>query len=121
MPPKGRRGRGARGQPAPAGPSRGGRGGAGRGGGAPGALTPASSATTELPQAVPSHVDTTGVKRPGFGTGGRAITVLTNHYKINIPDTLVYHYDGTYMATSLLNISSQKFCVVVLIVDLCSR
>ncbi|KAF8744839.1 argonaute family, partial [Rhizoctonia solani] len=81
---------------------RGGAGGAGRGagrGGGPviaaaapsGAGSGAASATA--PSGPPSHVATVGVKRPGFGKSGRAVTVITNHFPCKIPTGIIYHYD----------------------------
>ncbi|QRW00817.1 protein argonaute 1 [Ceratobasidium sp. AG-Ba] len=38
-------------------------------------------------------VPTIGVKRPGFGTSGRSVTVLVNHFVCSKPTGTVYHYD----------------------------
>ncbi|KAL0578891.1 hypothetical protein V5O48_003124 [Marasmius crinis-equi] len=38
-------------------------------------------------------VATVGVKRPGHGTAGRKIKLLTNACPIGIPQTLIHHYD----------------------------
>ncbi|KAI0092008.1 argonaute-like protein [Irpex rosettiformis] len=79
------RGRGARGG---GGAPRGGaavRGGpAGRGGGA------GAGGAGQLPAA---HVQTTGVKRKGFGTSGQVIEVWTNHFPLDIPQDIIHHYD----------------------------
>ncbi|THH32884.1 hypothetical protein EUX98_g1281 [Antrodiella citrinella] len=75
-----------------------GRGGSGtpRGGGhgSPAASTVASEAGLEI--GLPSqgdHVTTVGVKRSGYGSGGRAIQVFTNHFECEIPQGIIYHYD----------------------------
>ncbi|KAF9480194.1 argonaute-like protein [Pholiota conissans] len=64
------------------GPSRGGGtargGGAGRGGAV----------------AIPAHVKTVGVKRPGFGTSGRIVPTVINAFSTTIPDGIIYHYDA---------------------------
>ncbi|KAB5595254.1 Argonaute-1 protein [Ceratobasidium theobromae] len=69
MPPK-------RGKKTPAGP------GPGASAAGPGAAPPA-----------PTHVDTIGVKRPGFGKAGRPTSVLVNHFVCKIPTGMIYHYD----------------------------
>ncbi|KAH9853511.1 argonaute-like protein [Lenzites betulinus] len=84
-----------RGSAAPRGnaPGRGGRGGSGvRGRGAGPAIAPARSQAAGLPD-TSAHVTTVGVKRPGFGTSGRAIQVSTNHFEVKIPEANIYHYD----------------------------
>ncbi|KAK7689674.1 hypothetical protein QCA50_007469 [Cerrena zonata] len=44
---------------------------------------------------IPSnHVTAVGVKRSAFGTAGRAIQVITNHFEVKIPQGLIYHYDA---------------------------
>ncbi|KAG8746116.1 hypothetical protein FRC10_005982 [Ceratobasidium sp. 414] len=45
------------------------------------------------PAPVAAHIQTVGVKRPGFGTAGRPITVLVNHFVCTIPTGTAYHYD----------------------------
>ncbi|KAJ8481770.1 hypothetical protein ONZ51_g5795 [Trametes cubensis] len=73
------------------------RGGARGGGPARGPAIPAAGrgapvARGGLPDAS-SHITTVGVKRTGFGTSGRAITVHTNHFEVKIPEGNIYHYD----------------------------
>jgi len=66
-------------------PQRGGRGrghGAGRGG-----------PVAALGIAAPSHVQTIGVRRNGFGSGGKRINVTVNAFPITIPEGIIYHYD----------------------------
>ena len=41
-----------------------------------------------------SHVTTIGVKRTAFGTATRAVQVMTNHFEVNVPQGIIYHYDG---------------------------
>ncbi|KAK0210004.1 argonaute-like protein [Desarmillaria ectypa] len=43
---------------------------------------------------ISSAVQAVGVCRPGFGMAGRQITVGVNACEMNIPDIMVYHYDG---------------------------
>jgi eukaryotic translation initiation factor 2C len=35
-----------------------------------------------------------GVKRPGYGTAGRAVTVYSNFFRISLPESVIHHYDG---------------------------
>ena len=76
MPPRGAPGRG--------GPAR------GRGGGGLRVGLPSSS----------SHITTVGVKRPDFGTGGRACPIYVNSFVTTVPDGIIHHYDGTALSTS---------------------
>ncbi|PPQ95875.1 hypothetical protein CVT26_015567 [Gymnopilus dilepis] len=69
-----RRGPGPRG----GGPGRG--GGAGRGG-------------TRVVN-IAESVETIGVRRPGFGTGGRQVQTIVNAFPVDIPDEMIYHYDA---------------------------
>ncbi|GAB1517152.1 hypothetical protein RhiTH_000196 [Rhizoctonia solani] len=83
---------------------RGGAGGAGRGAGrgggpviaaaAPSGAGRGGAASAAAPSGPPSHVATVGVKRPGFGKSGRAVTVITNHFPCKIPTGIIYHYDA---------------------------
>jgi len=50
---------------------------------------------------IAEHVETIGVRRPGFGTAGRPITITTNHFPCVIPEAIIHHYDGN----DLLNFS----------------
>ncbi|KAI0081731.1 argonaute-like protein [Panus rudis PR-1116 ss-1] len=79
---RGGAGRGVRGTPSRGGggPARGGRGG------------PVSVGGGGLPS-TGEHVTTVGVKRLAFGTAGRQVSVFTNHYEIDIPSGIIYHYD----------------------------
>lgn len=52
-----------------------------------------SGATRGGPVAIASHVRTVGVKRPGFGTGGRTIQVTVNTFEARVTDGVIYHYD----------------------------
>jgi eukaryotic translation initiation factor 2C len=81
MPPRGAPGRGG----GAGGASRGGRGGATRGG---------------LQAGLPlsgSHITTVGVKRPDFGTGGKAYHIFVNSFVTTVPDDIIHHYDGTIL------------------------
>ncbi|KAA1466451.1 argonaute-like protein [Dentipellis sp. KUC8613] len=40
-----------------------------------------------------AHVESIGVKRPGFGNAGRALEVYTNHFTTDIPTETIHHYD----------------------------
>jgi eukaryotic translation initiation factor 2C len=77
MPPRGAPGRGG------GGPARGGRGGATRG-----------DIRVGLPSSS-SHITTVGVKRPDFGTGGKACPIYVNSFVTTVPDGIIHHYDGT--------------------------
>jgi len=90
MPPRpppapGLRGRG-RGRGAP--PPRGGapRGGAPGGGGGGRGAPP--------PLAIADHVQTIGVRKPGYGREGRPFQVSTNHFAATVTDQTISHYDG---------------------------
>ena len=56
--------------------------------------TGGSARAPGLPNPGP-HVATVGVKRTGFGRGGHATEVYTNHYEVTLPQGIIYHYDGT--------------------------
>jgi eukaryotic translation initiation factor 2C len=89
----GRGGRGGgRGGPRGGPPPRGGpRGGPPQAGPAGGRSTPSG------PSALPgTHVQAVGVKRPGYGTAGRAVTVFSNFFKVSLPESVIHHYDGWY-------------------------
>ncbi|KAF5388155.1 hypothetical protein D9615_000461 [Tricholomella constricta] len=84
MPPRddyrGRRGGGgfAQGGPRGTSPARGGRGGA----------------TRIAHQAIPSsHITTVGVRRPGYGIGGRSLPIFVNSFATTIPEGIIHHYD----------------------------
>jgi eukaryotic translation initiation factor 2C len=62
----------------------------GRGGGG---IGPSRGQAQNAPT-IASHVETIGVKRPGYGTGGRSIAVTTNHFPCVIPEGIIHHYDG---------------------------
>ncbi|KAJ7578988.1 argonaute-like protein [Mycena floridula] len=67
------------------------RGGPARGRGGPAAGLPSGD-----------HVTTVGVKRPGFGTAGRRIPVLSNFFETSIPEGLIHHYDVISPAEKVL-------------------
>lgn len=94
MPPRpppaaGARGRG-RGTPPPRGGARGGPPGGGRGRGAP------------PPVNIAEHVQTIGVRKPGYGREGRAFQVSTNHFAASVTDQTISHYDGASLLLSYL-------------------
>ena len=63
----------------------------GRGGG----VTGPSRGQAQDASVIPDHVKTIGVKRPRlYGSGGRPITVTTNHFPCVIPESIIHHYDG---------------------------
>lgn len=88
MPPRpppaaGARGRGRGAPPPRGGAPRGGPPGGGRGrGGAP------------PPVNIAEHVQTIGVRKPGYGREGRAFQVFTNHFAASVTDKTISHYDG---------------------------
>lgn len=49
----------------------------------------------QAPQAaIPAHVQTIGVRRPGVGQGGRKIQIATNNFVCEPPQDIIHHYDG---------------------------
>lgn len=80
----------------------GGRGGRGRGRGGRGGVSligrggsPATVAAVGSTANVPAeHIQTVGVRRKAHGTAGRAVKVYTNHFGVDIPGEIIYHYDG---------------------------
>ncbi|KAF7342176.1 Protein argonaute-2 [Mycena venus] len=40
------------------------------------------------------HITTVGVRRPDYGSAGRAIAINVNSFTAEIPDGTIYHYDG---------------------------
>lgn len=90
----GRGGRGGgRGGPRGGPPPRGGPRGGSPHGGPVGGRSPAPTGPSALPG---SHVQAVGVKRPGYGTAGRAITVYSNFFRVSLPESVIHHYDGWY-------------------------
>lgn len=49
-----------------------------------------------------AHIETVGVKRKGPGASGTAVKVYTNHFPCDIPDGIIYHYDGEWCSTVCL-------------------
>lgn len=45
-----------------------------------------------------AHVETVGVKRPNFGTGGREINISVNAFPVQVTDGIIYHYDSMFYA-----------------------
>ncbi|PPQ94823.1 hypothetical protein CVT25_007460 [Psilocybe cyanescens] len=43
--------------------------------------------------AIAAHVQTIGVRRPGFGTGGKVVNTIVNAFAVDIPDNIIHHYD----------------------------
>ncbi len=64
-------------------------------------VVPTAAVTTGLPNTSPD-VTTIGVKRTAFGQTGRALTVLTNHFEVQIPNREIYHYDGALHPAQLV-------------------
>ncbi|KAI6105779.1 argonaute-like protein [Pisolithus sp. B1] len=64
--------------------------GRGRGGGGGGRGGPPAAASTALPGA---HVQVVGVRRSGYGSAGRPITVSSNFFNITPPEGNIHHYD----------------------------
>ncbi|KAJ3552097.1 hypothetical protein NM688_g4337 [Phlebia brevispora] len=74
----------------------------GRGSGTPTAATSATGSATGLN--IPQHIQTVGVRRPAYGTSGTAIRVVTNHFKVAIPNEMIYHYDVGELTLSVTRI-----------------
>lgn len=49
---------------------------------------------------IPTHVETIGEKRTGYGTAGRTISITTNHFACQIPESIIHHYDGNDLPIS---------------------
>ena len=41
-----------------------------------------------------AHIQTVGVRRTAFGSGGKPVNMTVNAFPITIPEGLIYHYDG---------------------------
>jgi eukaryotic translation initiation factor 2C len=74
------------------GQGRGGRGGRGGGRGAPRGMS--NPPSLGPPAGVAGHIETIGVRRPGFGTAGRPLPIIVNSFPTTIPDGIICHYDG---------------------------
>ena len=57
---------------------------------------PASATSTVVSTA--RHVESIGVKRPSYGTSGRAIKVIVNQFELNTDCPRIFHYDGSYFS-----------------------
>ena len=90
-----------------------GRGGGGGGGGGPrggprggargGVPLVGRGAGPAITSVTPAeHVQTVGVRRKNPGTAGTAVRVITNHFEVNIPDLKYIHYDGAFLAATML-------------------
>ena len=58
------------------------------------------------------HIQTVGVKRPGYGTGGRTVNTIVNAFTITIPDSIICHYDGQYMCILFIHVCSAQLLYV---------
>ncbi|KAG6829598.1 hypothetical protein H0H92_004067 [Tricholoma furcatifolium] len=66
--------------------------GRGRGPGRGGAQLIAHNATPA------SHITTIGVRRPGYGTGGKPVSIWVNSFETTIPEGIIHHYDDLTLA-----------------------
>lgn len=41
-----------------------------------------------------SHIKTVGVRRNGFGSGGKQVNITVNAFPVQVPEGYIYHYDG---------------------------
>ncbi|KAG6866468.1 hypothetical protein C0991_003986 [Blastosporella zonata] len=41
----------------------------------------------------PSHITTVGVRRPGYGSGGKPLPIYVNSFATSIPEDIIHHYD----------------------------
>lgn len=48
-----------------------------------------------------SHITTVGVRRPGYGTGGRPLPIFVNSFATKIPEGIIHHYDGACLSLTL--------------------
>jgi eukaryotic translation initiation factor 2C len=66
-----------------------------RGGGPRGADPPVSSRSSVTRSLIPAaNVQAIGVKRPGHGSAGRGIEVITNYFETELKQGTIHHYDG---------------------------
>lgn len=72
---------------------RGGRGGRGGASNGPAIRGNGTAQLTGLPTAG-AHITTVGVKRPGFGNGGKPLPIFVNSFVTTVPDSIIHHYDG---------------------------
>ncbi|KAG9317400.1 argonaute-like protein [Chiua virens] len=74
-----------------------GRGGAARGGpprgGPPSAAARGTASATPTGALPGAHVKAVGVRRSGYGTAGRQMSVLANFFTIATPENNIHHYD----------------------------
>jgi eukaryotic translation initiation factor 2C len=63
----------------------------GRGGG--GGFVAGPSDTTGSPSGIPDEIETFGAKRPGYGSGGRAVKIIINAFPTTVPKIIIYQYD----------------------------
>ncbi|KAG8218577.1 hypothetical protein J3R82DRAFT_4218 [Butyriboletus roseoflavus] len=85
--------------------ARGSRRGGARGGSSRGPPGPAARAAASAPPsgALPgAHVQAVGVRRSGYGTAGRTITVLANFFAMASPESNIHHYDGAPCVLSVV-------------------
>ncbi|KAF8529210.1 argonaute-like protein [Hysterangium stoloniferum] len=54
---------------------------------------------------IAAHVKTIGVRRTAWGTSGRAVQVVTNHFEAKIPEGIIHHYDGEPIVSILSDLS----------------
>lgn len=94
-PPRGASGPRGGGRGAPPGLGRGRGGGPPQGGPPAAPVTPSASAGRGGQQVVlADHVQTIGVRKPGYGREGRIFKVFTNHFAAEVTDNIISHYDG---------------------------
>ncbi|GLB33868.1 putative argonaute family protein [Lyophyllum shimeji] len=67
----------------------------GVGGSGRGAARGGRGGATRVPHqgTLASHITTVGVKRPGYGTGGRVLPIHVNSFETSIPQGIIHHYD----------------------------
>jgi len=63
-----------------------------RGGGGPGRGRGAGRGGVSVVN-IAESVETIGIRRPGYGTGGRQVQTTVNAFPVEIPDEAIHHYD----------------------------
>jgi len=70
------------------------RGRSSRGGGGGGGFVAGHGGPTGSPSGIPEHIITFGAKRPGYGSGGRAVKIIINAFPTTVPNNIMYYqYD----------------------------
>ncbi|THV08479.1 argonaute-like protein [Dendrothele bispora CBS 962.96] len=64
------------------------------------------------------HIVTVGVRRPGYGSGGKASTIQVNSFVTTIPDGIIHHYDVAHYMLLVVISPTEKTLPVRVNMDL---